>query len=449
MECQARAHGYCRGRVSEHSVGLICTGLICTGVPDTYVDVSLCSLHFDWLMNMAVGAQDEVSNAQDEVSNVKGEGSNVKGEGEAVQLVMYGKSKKDALENDLFRRFQDRFRSTSDMYTVIRIEYQDKDKEYGDDTWFMFKGNNIEHFEKFLSFEGDKSVRITQRGMFHFNGVTVSEIDEMSNEYDLEGLNTTIDVFYKPLESYNKDEHLGYESEAIPERVRLYFTNKFNKIDFDNFETCVEFIRNELSYIITSHISKDLDMKRFYELFRLLTKALLEDDDDTITEMDKSGLITDALLWITYVHANHKLYYSCFHKKKLKENERLIKLFEDYCMINDLLTVAISGERVRVLDQHQRSHNDILYENEYVVRRLVPLYVKTNDILNMNNPDTTMWKTPLQYWHYYSNTTIDNSPFATKQTFDKNEEIHRYLEEMDKEHKPWYTWCYDVYKNTF
>jgi hypothetical protein len=420
MDCQASVHGFCEGTVKPYTVLLKTRDLKYPNIPDKQVQVSMCKLHHRWL-------------------RVKGKNFNQ----ETGQLEMYGKYEVDALDEDLFRHFQDRSSSFSDKYTLIRIEFYDR--THGDDTWFLLNGTDVELFKRNLIFEEDKPVRIMNVGLFHFDGVTVFEIEEI-DEYDLEPLAESLHVFFRQIKNfdcdnqYSENSFLGYDNEMIADEVIHHFASKLDEIRFNQFELCVEFIRCELDYIVNNDISSDIDMCRLYDSFRLLTKALLEDDDEIIEEMKKEGLITSEVLWVTYVHANHDLYKSASHKTKLQHSDRLIQLFVELFLVKDLLTVAISGERERYLDSHQRSHHDILNENEYVVKKIVPLFVKPNEILNMNSPIITMRKTPLEYWHSYSNITNDIGPYNIQHSFEKNEDIRRFLEEKEHEYKSWMNW---------
>ena len=91
-----------------------------------------------------------------------------------------------------------------------------------------------------------------------------------------------------------------------------------------------------------------------------------------------------------------------------------------------LLTIAISGERERYLDNHQRSAHDILYESERVVKALVPAYVTTDDIIQTGRDNTTT--TPIEYWHYFDDTLFNVCTLQSGETFEKNKDILEYLE---------------------
>lgn len=166
-----------------------------------------------------------------------------------------------------------------------------------------------------------------------------------------------------------------------------------------------------------------------------LIDALLNDDEQTILEMKTNGLIKPDLLWIIYIILNHRLL--CSRDKiirgKLQSNTRIIDLFIDLGLEKELLTLAISGERLRDISIHCRDSYDILEENLIVVKYLVPKYVLPNTIVadkyDYEKRNYTKAFTPLEYWHDFSNETMSISPPFDIETFEKNEDIRIYLEE--------------------
>lgn len=166
-----------------------------------------------------------------------------------------------------------------------------------------------------------------------------------------------------------------------------------------------------------------------------LIDALLNDDENTILEMKTNGLIKPDLLWITYIILNHILL--CSRDKiirgNLLRNTRIIDLFIDLGLEKELLTLAISGERLRDISIQCRDSYDILEENLFVVKYLVPKYVFPNTLVadeyDYETQTYTKAFTPLEYWHDYSNETMSISPPFDIEIFEKNEDIRIYLEE--------------------
>jgi hypothetical protein len=166
-----------------------------------------------------------------------------------------------------------------------------------------------------------------------------------------------------------------------------------------------------------------------------LNDALLNDDENTILEIKKNGLIKPDLLWITYIILNHRLLCSRdkIIRDKLQSNTRIIDLFIDLGLEKELLTLAISGERLKDISIHCRDSYDILEENIFVVKYLVPKYVLPNTLVAdeyyYEKRTYTKAFTPLEYWHDYSNETMSISPPFDRETFEKNQDIRIYLEE--------------------
>ena len=129
-----------------------------------------------------------------------------------------------------------------------------------------------------------------------------------------------------------------------------------------------------------------------------------------------------SILWFVYTYTNNALYTA--HDAIGKYNEQLVELFVEEGLEKQLLAIAISGERERYVDNHQRCWHDILYESESVVKALVPAYVTTNDIIQPGRDNNV---TPIQYWHYFDD-TVFNVCTLESETFEKNTNILEYLE---------------------
>lgn len=418
IDCQAHEHGFCKGRVSPYTVIYKSRNLKYPGILDRNVQVSLCDLHYDWIINKG-----------DNINNETG------------LLEMRGKYEDEALHEDLFSPFYDRSPTISDKYTLLRVEYCDT--AYGEDTWFLINGTDIEKFKKFMVIDEDKPVRITQRGLFHFNGETVFELQEISHDWNLEIIVESLLVYFRPLdrddfesedEANDNNNNCSHMTLVIPPEIKAHFETKLLACNIKNFEECVEFINIELDQIIGFNYTRTMSDKYLYESFRLLTIALINNDEETIQEMDANGQITEEVLWVTYVSANHQLFKSSSSNKNLSENTRIIEMFIALGLEQELLILAISGERQRDLDRHMRSSHNVLNENEFVVKFLVPKVILPTAMIYTTQQRNTVPMTPLEYWHSFSNILYDirSQPYTMPDVFEKNEEIRLYLESCDK-----------------
>ena len=161
---------------------------------------------------------------------------------------------------------------------------------------------------------------------------------------------------------------------------------------------------------------------------RRLTDALCADDRECIAEMQEAGELTEEVLWITYVLANHELYWSHIPGRNLRKNIQLIKLFINAGLHDLLLLVAISGERERCLDNHHRTHHDILHENAYVVRYLVPTYFQPRTLIKLRDSNDVTSISAYTYYTEFCNALYNCNPFCDKEEpFEKNETILLHL----------------------
>ncbi len=228
-------------------------------------------------------------------------------------------------------------------------------------------------------------------------------------------------------------------------------SNVISKLTFattlEDIEECLSFMHSNMfnhnrdGTINNYNYDTFRDMKDINILNGLLLEcnrlidALLNDEEQTILEMKKNRLIKPDLLWIIYIILNHRLL--CSRDKiirgNLQRNTRIIDLFIDLGLEKELLTLAISGERLRDLSYHIRDSYDILEENLFVVKYLVPKYVFPNTLVadeyDYEKRTYTKAFTPLEYWHDYSNETMSISPPFDIETFEKNQDIRIYLEE--------------------
>ena len=162
-------------------------------------------------------------------------------------------------------------------------------------------------------------------------------------------------------------------------------------------------------------------------LVRCLTDALCVNDRECIAEMKEFGKITEDVLWVTYVMANHELYWSTIPVRNLRKNIALIKLFIEENIHDRLLLVAISGERERCLDVHQRTHHDILHENVYVVRFLVPTYFQPRTVFVLKRGLDDTYNSAYKYYTEFSNELFNCNPAFYEEPFEKNKYILLHL----------------------
>jgi len=423
IKCQAHEHGFCEGLVNPHSVIFKSRNLKYPGIQDREVQVNVCNTHFDWIVE-------------------KGDNLNK----ETGLLEMRGKFLDEAIHEDLFSPFHESYPTVSDKYTLLRVEYCDK--AHGEEIGFLINGTDIDKFKNFMMIEEDKPVRITQCGLFHFNGETVYELKKVSSEWGLEVIAELLDVFFRPLtrDDYESDdEHINNDCShmcmVIPPEIKSYFESKLLARRIENFEECLEFINIEVDPIIGFNYIRSMSDKYLFESFRLLTNALINNDEETIREMYLNGQITEEVLWITYVSANHQLFSSSVSSKNLTNNTRIIDMFIKFGLQDELLILAISGERLRYLDRHMRSSHNVLDENEFVVKYLVPRFILPTDMLYTTQRRDTVPMTALEYWNSFSTKLYDECNSVcnylysyTPHEFEKNDNIRIYLEGVAKKH---------------
>jgi len=218
---------------------------------------------------------------------------------------------------------------------------------------------------------------------------------------------------------------------------------------FEDFEECLYFIRSEIPGYYPAWTNDEYEDNNseknleLYKLFQELTEALLTDDVRTIRRWKLNGLLNNKrLLLITYVMANHELFSSTDKEKKrnMVNNVRLVELFIEAGLQNELLRLAISGERQRDLSIHRRDESNVLESNLFVVQFLVPKYIGAHEkaivqCYSVADDEEPVTMTPLEYWHDFSNHMwyigdcwMQNSGQGL--SFEKDEDIRAYLEKM-------------------
>jgi hypothetical protein len=84
----------------------------------------------------------------------------------------------------------------------------------------------------------------------------------------------------------------------------------------------------------------------------------------------------------------------------------------------------VSGERERELDLHIRTHHDILHENIYVVRYLVPKYFSPRSVFELRTGRGVTYKSAYKYYTEFSNTMYNCNPFSpSEKPFEKNQDM--------------------------
>ena len=452
--CEAIKYGDCLGSTQNVDVIFMYRDKKGCHIPDEIVKVSLCNTHRCWLNKIHDNKPLEMR-------------------GEAIEYALY---------DDLFTAFED----TNKIYTLIKVKSNVNDIE--STKYFIINSRDLVKFKtlliKSLPEEDTKSLWIRDEGFFqtfikivyddeiitiksNYHVINdIAEIKDIDGELQLEALSEKLLTFYKPVadgEYIDITEHAvawierveenptletEYTIEPIPEFIRTYFIEKQKKKQYEKFEECISFIEGEIdSQIIKWDLLRENSPhtdKGVFNCFQKLSKTLIENGElckSIISEMESSGDLTHDVLWITYIMANHELFESHDPKKNLKKNTKLIDLFIEKGLEKDLLTMAISGERLRYLTVKCRDHHNILNENEFVVEYLVPKYIQSNTIIykfnhydyDYDNVNVHISLTPLDYWHYFNNITtyigggIDNGCDNDK-TFEKNEKIREYLE---------------------
>ena len=256
-----------------------------------------------------------------------------------------------------------------------------------------------------------------------------------------------VDFFKNPIEL--PDDMYNYVNSAGLDFLQKEKEKEKEKEKYEDYSNCLDFILSNVSEDImkmpglrtADHydyaFEYDADMalqarekETLFIAFETLMNLLATNDKDGIhafrsTVADKVHFAS--LLWLVYTYTNHALY--THHDAIGKYNDQLVELFVAEGLQKQLLAIAISGERERNLDNHCRSHHNILYESEGVVKALVPLHVQPDDIImeDYDNNHDIFTFTPVEYWHHFSNSVFNVCPPFQEETFAKNKEILDYL----------------------
>jgi hypothetical protein len=436
MSCEATIYGDCYGICKDIAVTLLYRDKYGYVKPDEIVQVTMCNQHYTWL--------DKIQ--------------------KHMPLEMRGEVAEYSIHEDLFSPFT----ATNRIYTLLTVDIINTELvEEKQQHLLLVQSRNVAKFRDLLM-KSDKNITsVFEEGMFQttfqYNEAdkdskeVVIEVKPIHGENEFDALSSETGVFYRP---FVRDQHQQldfddvqfqtiqseYGLELIPECIRKHFESKKLSLKFENFKECLNFIDCNIEpEIIGFYKFFTRDEQTLHELFTNvtnLTEALIDQNHSFIEKMNSAGDITADVLWVTYVSANHKLFKSLKKENDLSNNEKLIELFIARGLHKKLLILAISGERVRGITSKIRDSHNILFDNEFVVRKLVPKHVSVNEPIYAivtddtgadTGADTSDTLTPLQYWHHFSNQTFDfNECFAYSRhgpdVFDKNDSIRVYLE---------------------
>ena len=423
MECAAKEYGDCTAWGKEEvDVLFLFRNKYGNHQPDETVKVCMCEAHRSVLEKYHEGRP----------------------------LEMRGEEVDWALHDDLFIPFS----SKNKTYTYVKVEKTPKeDSENREINFCLVNGRDIEKFREIMTASDPDILCIREEGIFltHYNvGKAEEEVIEMKDvtgEYDIHVLKN-LPTYFKPVSDYitvagpgwvsleprveeNPTLETEYTIESALPCVQKYFAQKWEDQFRADFKECLDFM-DDVDHTLVD-ITKLRDTSPHSEeellaLVRRLTDALWMNDRESIEAMKEAGEITEEVLWVTYVLANHELYWSHIPGRNLRKNIPLIKLFIEAGIHDRLLLLAVSGERERCLDIHHRTHHDILHENEYVVRYLVPKYFTPRTLILLRTSRGVTHNSAYNYYSEFSNALYNCNPFSRdEEPFEKNKNILLHL----------------------
>ena len=341
-----------------------------------------------------------------------------------------------ALHEDLFAPFS----THNKTYTYVKIHM--KRQETPEYNFCLINGRDIEKFRELMSAADPDIVYISEEGIFltHVN-VGVIEMKPVTGDYDIDVLKN-LPTYYKPALEYtivegqawfgqlrveeNPTMGTEYTIESALPCVHDHFAQKWEDQFRANFKECLAFMDNidrVLVDITKLRETSPHSEEALLALVRRLTDALCMNDRECIAEMEEAYEITEEVLWVTYVLANHELYWSHIPDRNLRKNIPLIKLFINAGIHDRLLLLAVSGERERCLTRKQRTYHDILHENEYVVRYLVPKYFQPRMVFALRMGMGVTYKSAYKYYNEFSTDMYNCNPQHNEEPFEKNQDI--------------------------
>jgi len=423
MECAAKEYGDCTSwGEKEVDVLFLYRDKYGHHLPDETVKVCMCEAHCSVLEKYQEGHP----------------------------LVMRGEKVDWALHDDLFMPFSLKINT----YTYVKIHMKRQaDADTPEYKFCLVNGRDIEKFRKFKYASDPEIQYISEEAIFltHFSivkdDVEVIEMKPVTGEYEIDVLKN-LTTYYKPVSDMitttgaawfsveprveeNPTLETEYTIESALPCVQDHFAQKWEDQFRADFKECLDFMDNIDRVLVD--ITKLRETSRHSEeellvIVRRLTEALCANDRECIAEMQEAGEITEEVLWVTYVLANHELYWSHIPGRNLRKNIPLIKLFINAGIHDRLLLLAVSGERERCLDNHHRTHHDILHENEYVVRYLVPKYFQPRMVFALRMGMGVTYKSAFKYYTEFSNDMYNCNPFSGKEEpFEKNKDILLHL----------------------
>ena len=364
---------------------------------------------------------------------------------EGQPLAMRGDEVDWAIHDDLLSPFCHKHST----YTYLKMLTNDKegsaDPNY---KYCVVNGRDIEKFRQLMAASDPDIGYISEVAIFliqHSLAVCDFDVVEMkvvTNEYDINILKN-LPTYYSPASNciiHREQGYVTYEYRVEPNPtleteytietffpcVNKYFAQKWEDHFKGCFEECLEFMDNidhTLVDIEKLRENSPYSQEALLGLVRRLTDALCVNDREYIAEMKEAGEITEEVLWVTYVLANHELYWSDIPGRNLRKNIPLIKLFIAAGLHDRLLLLAVSGERERCLDRHRRTHHDILHENVNVVRYLVPKYFQPRTVIALRRSLGVTYKSAYEYYMGFSNAMFNCNPQHEEEPFEKNPEI--------------------------
>jgi len=428
-QCSEHLFGYCYGNIItekytwqyRHYKGGHC--------PDEEIDVHLCKRHYEWLY----------------LAN-----------GNKKREFIQGRDLTEAIGDDLCSVF-----SNYDYANKVSYVYK---------FWYNTETSKVilvnEHSERFDSVMISKGYE--KKGMFYYNGKFVIDLSPISWEinsfekqrqpgnqrYDYKGDNMS--SIYRFV--LNSEETKASKDDKKDYYNLLPFDIEVNSVldkwidERSTFEECLSFITDNMGLKLDKldfhfydeeydKAKEDKAKNEKYFIFKnscLLENALLINTPESSLELEKlleKGKISLEVLWIVYVKYNHRL-HAPDNEKKITENDILINLFVKFCSKDELiefLKVAIEGCRNEVT-YRQRDFYDYVHTNLYVVKHLVPKYIKHDNIIDsVQNGNYVKLHSPLDFWYHTKNFTwaVYGMGETKHYDYDKDETIHEYLESLN------------------
>ena len=152
-------------------------------------------------------------------------------------------------------------------------------------------------------------------------------------------------------------------------------TDHMRHIDHE-FLDCSEFTeRLALPYMgIQFGLSDELNIK-MYKYIRLLEEALRLKSTSLIAYMKDKLVITPDMLLYIYIKHNHEVYAPDWYS--LAADDMLLNLLKEAGVLQTVLGMAISGERIHCVSNEAGLKNVVRYNLE-VVQKIVPHYISAD-----------------------------------------------------------------------